>query len=361
LAPAVAQDDHPSLGLSQDAGSPHSDGNTGNTPCTAQEPGADSLPHPRRKDSEHGYGESAFELEKDMLKAFKEQEDLSSANIPNPPNSHHSSPEPACLQLDQGPDQGVPKVLNDAPPPRAQLRKETDVIPNFLGHQPQGKAADGVGEVEDGGSEPEQAQTVQKQSHEGETENIRSHIQSPECRASSQVIHSKEEEDEEDEEPRPAKRRKRISQLTHQTPVHIEQHISQTSRSSSATGESVPVAEYQEWPFEGFLKRTRIGNETTYNLEFKLPCLPKLLSLPIEPCEGNASTPPKPSEAPHSSISSTASRPRINGGWKEEEDKTLVDMKRSGCSWKAIFAALPHRTPGSIQVRWSTKLKSRLA
>jgi hypothetical protein len=56
----------------------------------------------------------------------------------------------------------------------------------------------------------------------------------------------------------------RNSRLTRHTPVPVEQHISQTSRSPSATQESVPVAEYQEWPFQGFLKRTRIGTETTY-------------------------------------------------------------------------------------------------
>ncbi|KAH8790802.1 hypothetical protein F5882DRAFT_377148 [Hyaloscypha sp. PMI_1271] len=35
--------------------------------------------------------------------------------------------------------------------------------------------------------------------------------------------------------------------------------------------ESTPVAEYQEWPFQGFLKRTIVGNQTIYNLEFALP------------------------------------------------------------------------------------------
>jgi hypothetical protein len=51
--------------------------------------------------------------------------------------------------------------------------------------------------------------------------------------------------------------------------------------SPSATCEALPIAEYQEWPFQGFLKRTRIGNETTYNLEFKLPCVLERLNLPI--------------------------------------------------------------------------------
>jgi hypothetical protein len=130
LAPAVTEDNHPSLGLSQDMSSPHSDGNT---QCTSQETGADGLPQPRRKDSEHDSEESASELEKDMLEAFKEQEDLSSANFLNPPHSHRPSPEPACLQVDQEPDQRVPEVLRDASPLRTQSQKETDVIPIFLG------------------------------------------------------------------------------------------------------------------------------------------------------------------------------------------------------------------------------------
>jgi hypothetical protein len=229
LAPAVAQDNHPSLGLSQDASNPYSDGNA---QCTSQEPGADALHQPRRKDSEHDSGESVSELEKDLLKAFKEQDDLSSANISNPPHSHHSSPEPACLQLDQEPDQSVPEVLRDASQLRAQLPTETDVIPIFLGHQPQEKAAGEARDVEDGSSEPEQTEPAEKRTYEGQVENISSQTQSPECRASSHIINS--EEDEEDEEPRPAKRRKRNSQLTRHTPIHVEQHISQTSRSPSA-------------------------------------------------------------------------------------------------------------------------------
>jgi hypothetical protein len=47
----------------------------------------------------------------------------------------------------------------------------------------------------------------------------------------------------------------------------------------------IPVAEYQEWPFQGFLKRTRIGTETIYNLEFRLPSVSECLNLPIESCD----------------------------------------------------------------------------
>jgi hypothetical protein len=46
--------------------------------------------------------------------------------------------------------------------------------------------------------------------------------------------------------------------------------------------ETVPVAKYQEWPFQGFLKRTRIGDDVTYNLEFKLLSISEHLHLPID-------------------------------------------------------------------------------
>lgn len=48
-----------------------------------------------------------------------------------------------------------------------------------------------------------------------------------------------------------------------------------------APTESAPDAEYQEWPFQGFLKRTRIEKETVYNLEFTLQQIPEHLHLPI--------------------------------------------------------------------------------
>jgi hypothetical protein len=254
----------------------------------------------------------------------------------------------------------VAEDLRDALELRTQSQKETDVIPNFLGQQSQEKAADKAREVEDGSSEPEQAEPAEKRMYEGEAEKNRQPHRTPECRASSQIINS--EEDEEDEEPRPAKRRKRNSQLTRQTQVHIEQHISQTSRSPSAGRESVLVAEYQEWPFEGFLKRTMIENDSTYSLEFRLPCMSKLLQLPIETCDKDVPTMRTTRrKTSYSKVSIPASQPRIRVGWKEEDDTRLVDMKKSGRSWKEIYAAFPDRTPGTIHVRCSTKLKGRLA
>jgi hypothetical protein len=58
-------------------------------------------------------------------------------------------------------------------------------------------------------------------------------------------------------------------------------HALRTSRSPSTASEAVLVAEYQEWPFQGFLKRTKIGDDVTYNLEFKLPSISEHFHLPI--------------------------------------------------------------------------------
>ena len=64
------------------------------------------------------------------------------------------------------------------------------------------------------------------------------------------------------------------------TYINNEQHhASRTSQSPSTTTEAVPAAEYQEWPFQGFFKRTRIGSITSFNLDFHLTYVPERLEL----------------------------------------------------------------------------------
>ena len=89
----------------------------------------------------------------------------------------------------------------------------------------------------------------------------------------------------------------------------------------------------------------------------------KLLSLPIEACdeEDVPIIPTTRLKAPSPQVSTLTSRLRIRVKWMPEDDAKLVDMKKRGCSWKDIYAAFPDKTPGTIQVRCSTKLKSHLA
>jgi hypothetical protein len=60
-----------------------------------------------------------------------------------------------------------------------------------------------------------------------------------------------------------------------------EHYIPQTPQSPFALTESITIAKYQEWPFQGFLKRTKNRNDTMYNLEFKLSCISEALNLLI--------------------------------------------------------------------------------
>ncbi|KAH8765641.1 hypothetical protein BGZ57DRAFT_742352, partial [Hyaloscypha finlandica] len=114
-----------------------------------------------------------------------------------------------------------------------------------------------------------------------------------------------------------------------------EQHCaSRTSRSPSAASEAVPVAEYQEWPFQGFLKRIRIGDDVTYNLEFKLPSIPEQLHFPVDPKaldifsnkEAPAKVPTHHNTAAHSKIHQAPLQPkkkRKHVKWTREEDATV--------------------------------------
>ena len=211
-----------------------------------------------------------------------------------------------------------------------------------------------------------------------------------------------DEEDEEDEDPRPAKRRKlplvsakealkpareqkpkldvrRPCRLTSPTFMQLEMDDRQSqiedpkladderhntsSPSQSPTAESVLAAEYEEWPLRGFLKRTRVGSTTSFNLEFHLTYVPEHLEL------SGLSQPLRTSirsSAPHQTSQSAAAysktrhvkprHPRKHFLWTKEEDETLVKMKEEdGCSWEAIAAKLPIRTSGAVQVRYSNK------
>jgi len=119
--------------------------------------------------------------------------------------------------------------------------------------------------------------------------------------------------------------------------------------------EAVPAAEYQEWPFQGFFKRTRIGDDVTYNLEFKLPSISQHSHLTINPAALDINH----NVAEHSKIHQAPLKPKKSRVSWVEDDIKLAQMWNEGRSWEYIFAELPHRSEGSIRVRCSTKFKKR--
>jgi hypothetical protein len=130
---------------------------------------------------------------------------------------------------------------------------------------------------------------------------------------------------------------------------------SRTSWSLSKPSEEVPIAEYQEWPFQGFLKRIKIRDDMTYNLEFKLPLISEHFYLPINAAalDINHDT------VLYSKIYQVPLKPKKSKVSWIEDDVKLAQMWNEGRSWEYIFAALPNRSEGSIRVRCSTKFKKR--
>lgn len=127
------------------------------------------------------------------------------------------------------------------------------------------------------------------------------------------------------------------------------------------TLESESVGEYQEWPFQGFLKRSNIGNEITYNLQFRLQHIPEHLHLHVLSRALNTDSTHNSTSIHHDNLQSKTPlqvrRKRVS--WRPKENKTILAMKKNGCTWKEIHQALPHRSQGAIQVQYSTKLKKK--
>ncbi|KFY02937.1 hypothetical protein V490_00356 [Pseudogymnoascus sp. VKM F-3557] len=148
---------------------------------------------------------------------------------------------------------------------------------------------------------------------------------------------------------------------------------STVSRSSPADAESIG-ADYQEYPLQGFLKCVRIGQETTYNLEFRLLDLPDLFKPSIglhisnstssgQSVGGSAHPRVCASHAKRSRPALQKQRKRGRLQYTEQEDNLLMRLKKKGLPWKeihrAFIRAFSDRSIGSLQVRYCNELKDR--
>jgi hypothetical protein len=118
----------------------------------------------------------------------------------------------------------------------------------------------------------------------------------------------------------------------------------------------------------GFFKLITIGNEVRYGIEFSLEDVQQFCAeaFPLHTSSAgpNASFSARPSRCaqPFSACAQAenASSQSKRSQFTEEEDVKLVDLKeRKGWSWEDIQRSFPGRSTGSLQVRYSTKLKER--
>ncbi|KAM6513747.1 hypothetical protein FALCPG4_014967 [Fusarium falciforme] len=110
------------------------------------------------------------------------------------------------------------------------------------------------------------------------------------------------------------------------------------------------LARFEEWPLEDVvLKRITEGGKTTFQLQFGWD------SDLCQPHAGRSVSNPMKRRRLSKTLPSVA---KSSGArWTSEEDETVRRMKQNGDSWAVIQRALPHRSEGTIQVRYSTKLR----
>jgi hypothetical protein len=109
--------------------------------------------------------------------------------------------------------------------------------------------------------------------------------------------------------------------------------------------ESTPVAEYQEWPFQGFLKRTMIGNQTMYNLEFALPRTSEHFHLSLHSeVLGSAS-------ASHQVVSTR----KLGKELTKEQESLLAKMIHDDQTWTEIGRHFPGHTLPSLKENFFKK------
>jgi hypothetical protein len=310
------------------------------------EPVPPTLPQPLSENGGGGSNENASELERDMQLVLEEQEMPSSAPAPGSLRPRRPSAEPPHPHTEQEHDRGgsgTPLRSQDQGEEAREQQQRQEVVVERI-------------REDDGGDGEEPEERGEKRRQPDETE-IGSDIYHPEASGCS---HNTGDEDNED--PRPAKRRRLPSTdnalIRPDEPAPVandDHHPLRTSRSPSVTVESVLVAEYQEWPFRGFLKRTKIGNKTVYNLEFQLPYVPEYLhseALGIRTDKETSAEAATPYDASiYSKMYPTTVRPRMKRvRWTPKEDATVLRMRdEDGCSWEEIAKVLPHRTPETIQ------------
>jgi hypothetical protein len=356
-----------------------------------QSTSVESAPHSRPGPSNTGddgwTDDSMAELEGELGLALVEQVNSSSASAPGspcPPRSVEASQDESQSRKRSEATGSRPEDLRDASRYGTSdqglecEQRENRVVVKIAGgrEQQEEELVELVGEVGGGEMQQDEEPAMEEQQEEEEEDDFDN--------PKDEDYHHDTSDD--DEDPRPKKRQKCLGRHRLMPPaatqVEIDatqtqadqptstddkhHHSSRTSRSPSATTESVLVAEYQEWPFQGFLKRTKIGDDITYNLEFKLPSIWEHLYLPINsealdicPSRKALAKSPVPHEASvYSKIRQAPLQPQKKRvRWTPEEDATLLQMRSDGCSWEDIHAALPHRSMGTIQVRHSIESK----
>jgi hypothetical protein len=188
------------------------------------------------------------------------------------------------------------------------------------------------------------------------------------------------ENEDEDDGPRSRKRPRRSSkdfdgfrnhsrcETSSKIRVSHERGSISTPSSAGPGGTKEGEADYQEWPTEGFLKRTRVGHELFYSLDFRLSDIGTTVSTTGPSRSPRKLTNIQNRNRRHSSVVLIPSKPsraesssrKAGSRFTVRENKKLIRLKEAeGMCWQEISCHFPGRTTGTLQVHYCTKLKRR--
>jgi hypothetical protein len=135
--------------------------------------------------------------------------------------------------------------------------------------------------------------------------------------------------------------------------VNNEHYYTPSSSRSPSDTESASAADYQEWPFQGFLKRVTIGSQITYNLEFSLSDMPKHLSLSLHSEVLSTSSRESSVEAVVSRRAVTSRKPGKE--LTKNQESRLAKMVHDDKTWAEIGGHFPGHTLQSLKDNFFTK------
>jgi hypothetical protein len=297
---------------------------------TSEEPDPNSLSTPLDQNSRAGSEEKTIsELEKDLLLAFEEQE------------KEHNQSGTGYGRLEEL-ERGTPLRSEDQGEEPQEQQQRQEVV------------REAIREEDDDDNAEQELQGKKLERQDGNEEiSCDNHLRSGDC--------SHYTCDADDEDQRLPKRRKlpptpTNNALTPDDPTHVDNdyhHTLRTSQNPSVRVESAPIAEYREWPFEGFLKRITIGNQTTYNLEFALPHIPGQLNLSLssEVLGGGSGESPTRVTASHRAVTSRKPGKELT----EEQESLLAKMVDEDKTWIEIGRHFPSHTLQLLKENFFTK------
>jgi len=165
-----------------------------------------------------------------------------------------------------------------------------------------------------------------------------------------------EDEDYVEEKPLPAAKRRRVRYASGGSQLPISPADTPDNESQGSSSDVAYMSE--EIPVCGSLELKEVNGQMVYSLTFSQGLLPHFLERRQNDAR-NTSRSSRNKRATSSLLQPCDRSVRSRYKFKEEDDDKIIQMRAEGNSWDQIAREIPGSTKGSIQVRYSTKLKVR--